>query len=539
MIYSKTETSSSKGLILAHSFNELDLSIKKGTKLTEVHISAIQKVGIKNIYTAKLEKDDLSEDAAAFRIGQSLSGSPNIRIAKPSAGRLNLYALETGVLKLKKTHIDLVNAIDPSITIASLSNFSTVLSGQLIATVKIIPYGVKENLVKKVCRCVSINTFELCTPTVKFAALIMTSNSILKESVLKKSIKSVSDRLLTFGVKVSDVLFVKHQVADVSDAFLKVKSKLVLFLPGYATSDINDVGPEALRCSEGRLERFGMPVDPGNLLFLGEMSDGRAVIGLPGCARSPALNGADWVINRIICGIPVSSASIAAMGVGGLLKEIPSRPRPRVLEDKTMTSKRIEILLLAAGASSRMKGSDKLLKELDGKTLLEHSARQCAGSNADKVYTILAPNSEDKSQILKDLGVFVSVCHGSSEGMAASIRHGLSLVNPQTDAIIVALADMPNINSGIYNSLISSFDVGQNREICRAVTVDGKPGHPVLFGRRFFENMRLLRGDEGARSIIDTDKEYVFDVPTEGDAAIIDIDTDEDLLNWKKAKVIS
>ena len=71
-----------------------------------------------------------------------------------------------------------------------------------------------------------------------------------------------------------------------------------------------------------------MPVDPGNLLVLGEMGT-RPVIGLPGCARSPALNGADWVLERVVCGIDVGAEDIAAMGVGGLLKEIPTRPQPR------------------------------------------------------------------------------------------------------------------------------------------------------------------------------------------------------------------
>ena len=72
-----------------------------------------------------------------------------------------------------------------------------------------------------------------------------------------------------------------------------------------------------------------MPVDPGNLLFIGDLA-GVPVIGLPGCAKSPALNGADWVMERVICGVPVTSADIAAMGVGGLLKESPARGMPRV-----------------------------------------------------------------------------------------------------------------------------------------------------------------------------------------------------------------
>ena len=106
------------------------------------------------------------------------------------------------------------------------------------------------------------------------------------------------------------------------------QGQLVLVLTGSATMDIDDVAPLALRQAGGRVERFGMPVDPGNLLFLGDLS-GRPVIGLPGCARSPALNGADWVLSRVACGLEVSGDDIAAMGVGGLLKEIPTRPQPR------------------------------------------------------------------------------------------------------------------------------------------------------------------------------------------------------------------
>ena len=65
-----------------------------------------------------------------------------------------------------------------------------------------------------------------------------------------------------------------------------------------------DVAPEALWQAGGEVVRFGMPVDPGNLLFLGQI-ERKPVIGLPGCARSPALNGADWVLQRVGCGVEV------------------------------------------------------------------------------------------------------------------------------------------------------------------------------------------------------------------------------------------
>jgi molybdenum cofactor cytidylyltransferase len=121
---------------------------------------------------------------------------------------------------------------------------------------------------------------------------------------------------------------VAHRTGAVAEALAASHSDLVLILTGSATSDISDVVPSAIGEAGGAVERFGMPVDPGNLLVLGRIG-ARPVIGLPGCARSPALNGADWVLERVACGVAVTSADIAAMGVGGLLKEIPTRPQPR------------------------------------------------------------------------------------------------------------------------------------------------------------------------------------------------------------------
>ena len=115
-------------------------------------------------------------------------------------------------------------------------------------------------------------------------------------------------------------------------ALSEAPGEMVLILTGSATSDIADTAPAALVAAGGGVIHYGMPVDPGNLLFLGDLA-GKPVIGLPGCARSPALNGADWVLERLICGISVSADDIMGWGVGGLLKEIPERGHPRRTPD--------------------------------------------------------------------------------------------------------------------------------------------------------------------------------------------------------------
>jgi molybdenum cofactor cytidylyltransferase len=100
-----------------------------------------------------------------------------------------------------------------------------------------------------------------------------------------------------------------------------------LVVGASATVDRNDIIPAAIVAAGGNVERLGMPVDPGNLLVLGYIGH-RAIVGLPGCARSPKRNGFDWVLERLAAGLRVDSAMIAAMGSGGLLPET-ARPEPR------------------------------------------------------------------------------------------------------------------------------------------------------------------------------------------------------------------
>ena len=98
---------------------------------------------------------------------------------------------------------------------------------------------------------------------------------------------------------------VPHEAGAVAGALRAAGGEMVLILGGSATSDAGDVAPSGLVAAGGALIRFGMPVDPGNLLFLGDLG-GRPVLGLPGCARSPAINGADWVLERLAAGVAVS-----------------------------------------------------------------------------------------------------------------------------------------------------------------------------------------------------------------------------------------
>jgi molybdenum cofactor cytidylyltransferase len=160
------------------------------------------------------------------------------------------------------------------------------------------------------------------------AGLILTETDGSDPKLAAKGRRSTDARLKALGMRLAAVVTIPHETEAIAATLKTLPGDIALILTGSATSDLHDTAPEAVRRAGGEVFRFGMPVDPGNLLFHGRQA-GRPVIGLPGCARSPALNGADWVLERYACGLDVSDRDVAAMGVGGLLKEIGLRPQLR------------------------------------------------------------------------------------------------------------------------------------------------------------------------------------------------------------------
>ncbi|WP_122075102.1 molybdopterin-binding protein [Pseudophaeobacter sp. EL27] len=325
-----------EGAILAHSMQAgqppyakgLCYRIAKGTTLNAQHLADLAAEGHDEITVAQLEEGDLHEDAAALTLAQALvpdEQGQGIRISGAGAGRVNLYALGAGLVRLDRSALEALNSVDPMITIATVPDYHRVDAEGMIATIKIISYGVKAAALEQ-AGAGAAGAIRVLPPVFTSASLIETRVS--REMPPDKGRRSMAGRLHRMGLSLSDRVVVPHREAELAEALAEVPGEVLLILTGSATSDPMDVAPQALRRAGGSVTRFGMPVDPGNLLFLGEYQ-GRPVIGLPGCARSPALNGADWVLERVLCGCAVTSADIAAMGVGGLLKEIPTRPMPR------------------------------------------------------------------------------------------------------------------------------------------------------------------------------------------------------------------
>ena len=327
MKFGPVPLSQAEGAILAHSVQLAKKRLRKGITLATDDLARLSAAGHREVTVARLEPGDVHENDAAERIALALvGGSANVELTTAFTGRVNILARAPGVAQIDSEAINALNACDPMISCATVMPFQRMEEGGMIATVKIISYAVPGPVLDRARAVSGDGAVDLVSVTRNSATLIVTQTEAAPDP--EKGIAAIRGRLLALGMELSHVALVPHEADAMADAISRSRSDLVLILTASATSDILDVGPESLRRAGGHVTRFGMPVDPGNLLFLGDVA-GVPVIGLPGCARAPALNGADWVLERIACGLPVSSSDIAGMGVGGLLKEIPQRPQPR------------------------------------------------------------------------------------------------------------------------------------------------------------------------------------------------------------------
>jgi molybdenum cofactor cytidylyltransferase len=312
-------------------------------------------------------------------------------------------------------------------------------------------------------------------------------------------------------------------------------AELILVMGGSAITDRRDVIPAAIESAGGEVLQFGMPVDPGNLILLGEIA-GKPVLGLPGCARSPRLNGFDWLLRRLMADVPVGRADIMRLGAGGLLKEIPSRPLPRAEAEAKPApaprAPRIAAIVLAGGLARRM-GSNKLLAPIDGVAMVARVVDAVLASQARPVVVVTGNEAERVRGALAGRAVAFVHNPGFAEGLSASLKRGIAAVPADCDGALVCLGDMPRVTSRDLDRLIAAFNPVEGRAICVPVR-DGKRGNPVLWAKRFFAEILGLAGDVGAKHLIGAYPEAVAEVATDDDGVLIDIDTPQALASIAK-----
>lgn len=528
-----------RGAIMAHSQRVGERMIRKGALLDDAAITALREAGRSEVICARLEPGDVPEDIAADRLATPLV-SPLIARSRAATGRVNLSAEVPGLLRVDAGTIDRLNTVDESLTIGTLPDYAVVAPKDLVATIKVIPFSVPgtvlavaETVARQGSPPLTLHPFRHLK-----VGLVATELPGLKDSTTDKTIEVTEQRITQLTGSLLPPLRCAHEeeaVARALTTLLADGADMLLVVGASAVLDRRDVGPAGIVRAGGEIVHFGMPVDPGNLICVGRIGDKPALV-LPGCARSPKLNGIDYVLTRLFAGLKVTSADIMRMGVGGLLKEIDTRPLPREKAPATPRSgaaprsaPTIAAIVMAAGRSRRMAPHNKLLvTDKAGKPMVARVVDNVLSSNARPILVVTGHQAEQVEHALGGRPVRYVHAPDYAEGLSASLKAGIAAVPPECAAAVVCLGDMPLVTGRMIDRLLSMYDPEEGRLIVLP-TFRGKQGNPMLWDRRFFPEILQISGDSGARFLVGKHAEVVCEVEMADDAVLRDFDTTESL----------
>ena len=541
MIFGEVALEQAGGAILAHGVRTASRLIAKGTVLGDDLITVLREAGARRLTVARLETGDVPEAEAAQRLAARLA-APQLRVSKPVHGRVNIFAEAAGLLSLNKAGITEFSLIDEAITLACLPDATAVAAGDMIATLKIIPFAVPaatlaaaNALFDAQGRLFTLEPFRHLR-----AGLILSRLPHLKDAAIRHTIEATRQRVTARCGSLLPPVETPHETAPIAAAITALRgqgAEIILIAGASAVTDRDDVAPAAIRVAGGSITRFGMPVDPGNLICFGAMSDGTPdgripVIILPGCARSPKLNGIDLVLDHAFAGDRLTAELIAQMGIGGLLKDFSQRPEPRIVKSAS-TAPRIAAIVLAAGRSTRAAPDHKLLVKLpDGRSMIETTVAHVLAAGVAQVIVVTGHDADAIKAALKGRDVGYVHAPDYASGLAHSLRAGLAALPPGISGALVCLGDMPLVDADVLNRLIAAFDPDEGRTII-VPAHRGRRGNPVLWDRKFFGEIAALEGDTGARRLFRVHMEQVAEVEMETDAILLDFDTPDALTALK------
>jgi molybdenum cofactor cytidylyltransferase len=521
-----------EGAILAHGLRIAGAAFKKGRVLSADDVSALRDAGYAHVVVAQLEADDVPEDQAAATLGAALAGD-GVGVGAPFTGRCNLFARGAGLLLVDAERLDAMNHVHEAMTVATLPGHARVSERQLLATIKIIPFAVPRARLAEAetmldgaeaaLRVAAFGSLEV--------ALVQTVLPDTRDAVLEKTAGVIAARLEALGSRLRWEKRCQHgeeALTRTLSELLAEVPQMVLIVGASAIVDRRDVVPAAITAVGGAIEHFGMPVDPGNLLLLAHR--GRLpLLGLPGCARSPRYNGFDQVLERLLAGLTVSPTDLMGMGVGGLLKETHERAQPRLAAPGAATHRpRIAALVLAAGQSRRMGARNKLLATIDGVPMVARVVDAALCSVDAGVYVVTGHQHAQVTRALAERDVTVVHNPRYAEGLSTSLAEGLAALGDDVDAALVCLVDMPRVTRAHIEKLIAAFDPQEGRAICVPLW-QGQRGHPILWARQFFAEMRAIKGDVGARHLLGEYADVTCEVPVSDDGVLIDVDSPDAL----------
>ena len=288
--------------------------VSKGRVITAADVAQLQLHAIELVHVVELEADDIDEHTAATLVAVRCSNS-GVRILPPHHGRVDVVADYAGMVLVRESQLTDWHAID-GVTIATVPGWSAVNAGQRIATIKILPFALpRQSFAVTPAPAIAVRPFVR-----RRVAIIMIGSAVICARLQRTHIPPLQARLVPVAATIVATMQCEADSQAVAQALRQATAcaDMVITVAETSIMDRDDVMPQGLLLAGGDITCYGAPVEPGNLLLLGELAS-VPVIGAPGCVRGHARNVVDALLPRIVADCLPTARDVYALANGGLL----------------------------------------------------------------------------------------------------------------------------------------------------------------------------------------------------------------------------
>ncbi len=322
MKFGQFDRNQAAGVILAHSLRLGDRTFKKGRVLDAADLRLLTEHGIDRLWGAVLAPGDLDEATASARLAALLAGH-HLEVDAPKAGHCDLRAGANGLLRVDADAVTRFNRLDPEIKLATAPAWSHCTRGEIVARLKIIPFGLSAAQLERAAALLGEPGMRLNLAPYRpqVCHLIHTCQPHTSDERVLRTRDAIHRRLARFDNGLAALHRCPHSIEGLADSLQQVlrhSPDLILIAGATATTDFADVVPMALQQAGVVTRQHGFPLEPGSLLQTAETGK-TAIMVLPGCARGDKPNGIDRLLQRHFCGHPAGSDEVLTWGCGGLL----------------------------------------------------------------------------------------------------------------------------------------------------------------------------------------------------------------------------
>ena len=527
------------GIELTHPVKCQEITLKKGHILTSSDIGKLQYAGIKSVVGVRLSSEDILPETAADILLKTMAGD-YLRYTLPDEnGYSEIFADIDGVFVFDRERLNRLNDHSENISLMAVQPNLPVYKGQFVANLRLFGPAIQAATLNEAVTKISGTGPLLKVAPYAFCKIGFIQTITDKTHVQPQNPNDLEKRFGAYGFNVVYHDLCEHNSVQVEKAVrdaIDAQAEIVLVESPFPPLHRDDVVPKGFKEAAGDIDRLGWPMDMGLSLVIGHKND----IKLLGYCAEDADQPAFDILMRFLAtkSLPDTSV-IPELALNGInLTRLTKRITPQQTENSihigsVSDSEKIAVVILAAGSSRRMIGSNKLLESLNGLPMIEHVVRSALSSQADYVAVVTGHDAKFIEKRLEKYDVKIVRNPDYVSGVLGSIRLGLAVLPPDIAGAVVLPADMPAFTEEYIDKLIEAFDFKAKRPPVVMPSFNSVRHNPVLWPRDLFKVVKIIPEDSHWTPALVEHSDYIKEVVLKDDLPLTDINTHGDLEKYK------